>query len=144
MNIHLTVLNLNVMMEEGIEKQDGVGNFEREEIFSKVLRAGKRTYFFDVKITRKNDYFLTITESKKRYNKSGQFFYEKHKMYLYREDFDKFMDLLLESFDFIKSGKPEMINEEHFNNVTTEDYTNVEFEDLENVETTGSNSNEQS
>jgi hypothetical protein len=132
------------MMEEGIEKQDGAGNFERVEIFSKVLRAGKRTYFFDVKTTRKNDYFLTITESKKRYNKNGQFFYEKHKMFLYKEDFDKFMDFLLESLDFIKSVKPEMFNEEHFEDANTEDYTNVEFEDLENVEATGPNSNEQS
>lgn len=62
----------------------------RQEIYSKVVRAGKRTYFFDVKATRGNDYYLTITESKKRFNREGRMFYEKHKLFLYKEDFDKF------------------------------------------------------
>ena len=65
---------------------------EREEVFSKSVRAGKRTYFFDVKTTKSNDYFLTITESKKRLGDDGNPFYEKHKIFLYREDFEKFLD----------------------------------------------------
>jgi hypothetical protein len=63
---------------------------DRDEIFSKVIRAGKRTYFFDVKSTRGNDLYLTITESKKRFHDDGDSFYEKHKIFLYKEDFDKF------------------------------------------------------
>lgn len=75
----------------------------REELYSKAVRAGKRTYFFDVKTTRGNDLYLTITESKKRYDKdgSGKFFYEKHKLFLYKEDFDKFAEGLTESIDKI-------------------------------------------
>ena len=64
----------------------------KEEIFTKVVRAGKRTYFFDVKATRKDDYYLTITESKKRLGKEGKIFYEKHKIFLYKEDFEKFTE----------------------------------------------------
>jgi hypothetical protein len=67
-------------------------NFQREEIFAKSVRAGKRTYFFDVKSTRANDYYLTITESKRRFGDDGTPVYEKHKIFLYREDFDKFME----------------------------------------------------
>jgi hypothetical protein len=67
-------------------------NFQREEIFAKSVRAGKRTYFFDVKSTRANDYYLTITESKRRFGDDGTPVYEKHKIFLYREDFEKFME----------------------------------------------------
>ncbi len=67
-------------------------NYQREEIFAKSVRAGKRTYFFDVKSTRANDYYLTITESKRRTADDGTPIYEKHKIFLYREDFEKFMD----------------------------------------------------
>ena len=67
-------------------------NFQREEIFAKSVRAGKRTYFFDVKSTRANDYYLTITESKRRFGDDGAPIYEKHKIFLYREDFEKFME----------------------------------------------------
>jgi len=67
-------------------------NFQREEIFAKSVRAGKRTYFFDVKSTRANDYYLTITESKRRFGDDGTPIYEKHKIFLYREDFEKFME----------------------------------------------------
>ena len=141
----MNVLNLNVMMEEGFEKQDGVEKTEREEIFSKAIRAGKRTYFFDVKSTRRNDYYLTVTESKKRFNKDGRFYFEKHKIFLYKEDFDKFIEGLSESIDFIKSAKPELINDDQIqDDAIAEDYTNVEFEDLENVEATEPNANEQS
>ena len=133
------------MMEEGFEKQDGVEKTEREEIFSKAIRAGKRTYFFDVKSTRRNDYYLTVTESKKRFNKDGRFYFEKHKIFLYKEDFDKFIEGLSESIDFIKSAKPELINDDQIqDDAIAEDYTNVEFEDLENVEATEPNANEQS
>jgi hypothetical protein len=75
-------------MEEGIEKINDVETTEREEIHSKAVRAGKRTYFFDVKATKRNDYYLTITESKKRFNRDGRFYYEKHKIFLYKEDFE--------------------------------------------------------
>src|SRR6185369_4417060 len=72
-------------------------NFQREEIFAKSIRAGKRTYFFDVKSTRANDYYLTITESKRRFGDDGTPIYEKHKIFLYREDFEKFMEGFNES-----------------------------------------------
>jgi Protein of unknown function (DUF3276) len=75
---------------------------DREEIFSKRVRAGKRTYFFDVKTTRQSDYYITITESR-RYPKDDGFTYEKHKMFLYKEDFDKFMEALKESIDHVKT-----------------------------------------
>ena len=74
----------------------------REDIFSKSVRAGKRTYFFDVRTTRGNDLYLTITESKRKYNDDGDFFYEKHKLFLYKEDFEKFADGLTEAVDKIK------------------------------------------
>ena len=64
----------------------------REDLYSNAVRAGKRTYFFDVKSTRGNDLYLTITESKRRYADDGNFHYEKHKLFLYKEDFDKFSD----------------------------------------------------
>src|SRR5512133_2382798 len=76
----------------------------KEEIFTKVVRAGKRTYFFDVKATRKDDYYLTITESKKRLGKEGKIFYEKHKIFLYKEDFEKFTDGLKDAVTFIDNG----------------------------------------
>ena len=75
----------------------------REELFSKVVRAGKRTYFFDVKATRGNDFYLTVTESKKRFNREGRSFYEKHKLFLYKEDFDKFQESLEETIEKIKA-----------------------------------------
>lgn len=77
----------------------------KEEIFTKVVRAGKRTYFFDVKATRKDDYYLTITESKKRLGKEGKIFYEKHKIFLYKEDFEKFTDGLRDAVAYIDNGK---------------------------------------
>ena len=76
-------------------------NREREEVYSKKVRAGKRTYFFDVKATRSNDYYLTITESKKRFKEDG-FTYEKHKIFLYKEDFNKFMEALNNTVNHVK------------------------------------------
>ena len=85
----------------------------QDDIFSTVVRAGKRTYFFDVKSTRSNELYLTITESKKRFNQqSGRFFYEKHKLFLYQEDFDKFRDALKESFAAVDSLQGEVIREQ--------------------------------
>jgi hypothetical protein len=77
------------------------GTEKKEEVFSKVIRAGKRTYFFDVKSTRRNDYYLTITESKKRFDENGDIHFEKHKIFLYQEDFDKFMEGLTDALTFI-------------------------------------------
>ena len=78
----------------------------RGEIFSRAIRAGKRTYFFDVKSTVSNEYYITITESKRRFsNEQGKFFYEKHKLFLYKEDFEKFSNGLEDVIEFIKTGK---------------------------------------
>ena len=87
---------------------------EHEEIFSKALRAGRRTYFFDVRETKAGDYYLTITESKKFVNDDGTFFYKKHKVYLYKEDFNEFKSFLDETTNFIidKKGE-EVISEIH-------------------------------
>ncbi|GIL24108.1 MAG: DNA-binding protein [Bacteroidota bacterium] len=76
----------------------------REEIFSEKVKAGKRTYFFDVKSTRSNDFYLTITESKKRFNKDDEgFTYEKHKIFLYKEDFNKFLEALNNTVNHVKN-----------------------------------------
>ncbi|MBU8891730.1 MAG: PUR family DNA/RNA-binding protein [Bacteroidales bacterium] len=96
---------------DGYNKNEGLENNSsgnsREEIFSKVVRAGKRTYFLDVKATKRNDYYLTITESKKKFNRDGRHYFEKHKVFLYKEDFDKFSENLKEVIDFIKENAPE-------------------------------------
>ena len=134
------------MIDEGNVKSEeyGADGTEREEIHSKAVRAGKRTYFFDVKATRRNDYYLTITESKKRFNRDGKFFYEKHKLFLYKEDFDKFADSLNEIIAFIREANPQPIEldevtsleKNHHGDPSDEpvedekDFTNVEFEDL--------------
>jgi len=96
-------------MAEGTDKNDAAVKTAREEIFSKAVRAGKRTYFFDVKATRRNDYYLTLTESKKRFNRDGRFYFEKHKIFLYKEDFDKFTEGLAEVIEFIKNANPELL-----------------------------------
>ncbi len=87
-----------------MEDNDNKGK-DRGEIFSRAIRAGKRTYFFDVKTTAEEEAYLTITESKRRFNEQGKFFYEKHKLFLYKEDFEKFLNGLNDSIDFIKTGK---------------------------------------
>jgi len=124
--------------DEQVENNDVQKNNNREDVFSEVVRAGRRTYFFDVKATRKNEYYLTVTESKKRFNREGDFFYEKHKIFLYKEDFDKFSDALVSTLDFIKDKQPNGALTEDENTetnakeeTTSDDYTNVEFEDLE-------------
>ena len=134
------------MNEEGLKKSEEiVSDQPREEIHSKVVRAGKRTYFFDVKATRRNDYYLTITESKKRFGRDGKFFYEKHKLFLYKEDFDKFADCLKDVIEFIREENPQPIEiedetvtefKETKDEVLTSDskeFTSVEFEDLDDT-----------
>ena len=75
-----------------------------EDVYSKPVRAGKRTYFFDVKTTKgNNDFYLTITESKRRQEHDGTFSYDKHKIFLYKEDFDKFADGLAEAVNYIRN-----------------------------------------
>ncbi|HQH40933.1 MAG TPA: DUF3276 family protein [Bacteroidales bacterium] len=100
---------------------------------SKVVRAGKRTYFFDVKATKNNEMYLIITESKKKFENDGNFFYEKHKIFLYREDFDKFLEGLNEAFQFIRNAPPVISNEsnDHEEESPSGEYTDVSFEDLE-------------
>jgi len=109
----------------------------REEIFSKTVRAGKRTYFFDVKATRAGEQYLTITESKRRFNNDqGKFYYEKHKLFLYKEDFEKFANGLDVAIGFIQTGEaPEEIEIEHKTETVAEapkvdPHTDIEFEDL--------------
>ncbi|WMJ74925.1 DUF3276 family protein [Cytophagaceae bacterium ABcell3] len=75
---------------------------EKVEIYSQRVRAGKRTYFFDIKSTRSNDYYLTITESKRRFKEDG-YFYEKHKIFLYKEDFNKFLEALNQTVEHVKT-----------------------------------------
>jgi len=97
---------------------------EREEIFSKVLRAGRRTYFFDVRSTKAGDYYLTLTESKKFTNEDGSFHYKKHKIYLYKEDFTEFSNILKEMTDYVISEKgEEVISERHQKDFKKEDNT---------------------
>lgn len=110
---------------------------EKEEIFSKVLRAGSRTYFFDVRSTKSDDYYLTITESKKHTSDNGDFFYKKHKVYLYKEDFAGFMEMLQEATSFIIDEKgEEVISERHNPNFAKEkstangQFSDVEFDDI--------------
>ena len=87
---------------------------EKEEIHSKVMRAGRRTYFFDVRETKAGDYYLTVTESKKFTNDDGSFHYKKHKIYLYKEDFVDFKDNLNEMIQYILDEKgEEVISERH-------------------------------
>ena len=113
---------------EGSEKNEN-NEVRRDEVFSKAVRAGKRTYFFDVKATRAEDYYLTITESKRRFNNDSQkFFFEKHKLFLYKEDFEKFTNGLNESIDKIKELKAEQ-GEEIVEKVASE-FTDVKFDNL--------------
>lgn len=123
---------------EGKETQD------QEEIYSKVLRAGRRTYFFDVRSTRADDYYLTITESKKYTNEDGSFYYKKHKIYLYKEDFKGFQEMLEECTKFIFDEKGEEVisdyqsngssnekQETEMSHSTNGSFTDIEFEDLD-------------
>ena len=121
---------------------------DKEEIYSKVLRAGRRTYFFDVRATKAGDYYLTITESKKFTNDDGSYHYKKHKIYLYKEDFTEFREILGEMTDYIIDEKgEEVISERHqkdfkreddfvtqeaktSENTNTESFTDISFDDI--------------
>ncbi|WP_299429749.1 PUR family DNA/RNA-binding protein [uncultured Maribacter sp.] len=118
---------------------------EQEEIHSKVLRAGRRTYFFDVRSTKAGDYYLTITESKKFTHDDGTFHYKKHKIYLYKEDFTAFKENVEEMMDFIIDEKgSEVISERHQKDFkkeeevkkeeeptsSPENFTDVNFDDI--------------
>jgi hypothetical protein len=124
---------------------------EQEEIFSQVLRAGRRTYFFDVRSTKADDYYLTVTESKKFTHDDGSFHYQKHKIYLYKEDFSEFQEMLSKATDYILNEKgSEVISERHQKDykkeetsteddstkndsteeTSTESFTDVKFEDI--------------
>ena len=117
---------------------------EKDEIFSKVLRAGRRTYFFDVRATKADDYYITITESKKFTEEDGSFHFKKHKIYLYKEDFAAFREILDEMTDFVLDQKgEEVISERHQKDFkreayaeesgelkTSESFTNIDFDDI--------------
>lgn len=104
-------------------------NLEKNEVLSRAVRAGKRTYFFDVKTTKSDEKYLTITESKRKFNAdNGTFFYEKHKLFLYKEDFDKFRNALQGVLEFIETGK---IPEDYlFEQEGDKDKSDLDFEDL--------------
>lgn len=89
-------------------------------ICSKAVRAGKRTYFFDVKATRDNDYFISITESRKKTDANGTATFSRQQLYLYKEDFEKFVDGLSEVVDFIKNAKPEYFEQERQQRIDAE------------------------
>jgi len=118
---------------------------DQEEIYSKVLRAGRRTYFFDVRSTKAGDYYLTITESKKFTHEDGSFHYKKHKIYLYKEDFQSFREIMEEMMDYIIDEKGmEVISERHRKDFKKEEqngqaddgenptgsFTDVDFDDI--------------
>ena len=116
---------------------------DQEEIYSKVMRAGRRTYFFDVRSTKAEDYYLTITESKKFTHDDGSFHYKKHKIYLYKEDFQPFRELMEEMMDYIIEEKgTEVISERHQKDFqkekpsengeakSTDSFTDVDFDDI--------------
>ncbi len=105
-----------------------VGSRFREEVFSKAVKAGKRTYFFDVKATRKDEFYLTITESKKMNDSAGNQVFEKHKIFLYREDFDKFIEGLADVIEYIEDRQP--YSELGISDDDLTDYSDIEFEDL--------------
>ena len=130
-------------MEDFEKNEDIVENDSkfREEIYSVAVRAGKRTYFFDVKSTRREEFYLTITESKKRFDQDGSFHFEKHKIFLYKEDFEKFTEGLQEVITFIvQNQQEEYVSEadelkETEENVLEEvsiskNYTSLDFDDL--------------
>jgi hypothetical protein len=140
-NKTLTLTDLEMEEEAGIKEVIN-GHEEKnakEEIFTRVVRAGKRTYFFDVKATRKDDYYLTITESKKRLGKEGKVFYEKHKIFLYKEDFDKFTEGLKDAVTYIDNNreesespvlKAEIESMDQKSALVTAEFTDIDFEDL--------------
>ena len=114
------------------EDYDNRGGRERsgDDVYSKPVRAGKRTYFFDVKATKGNDYYLTITESKRRVERDGKFVYDKHKIFLYKEDFEKFSEGLKEVIDFVKEKCPVTEARPYEDKAFDKDYSDVNFDEL--------------
>jgi len=114
-------------------------NENRHGVHSQVLRAGRRTYFFDVRSTKADDYYLTITESKKFTNEDGSFYFKKHKIFLYKEDFEDFKSLLEEMTSFIIQERGEVvISDKHDDNfsssqeseISQKSFTDVSFDDI--------------
>ena len=120
---------------------------EKDEIFSKVLRAGRRTYFFDIRATKADDYYITITESKKFTEEDGSFHFKKHKIYLYKEDFAAFSEILEEMTAYVLNHKgEEVISERHQKDfkreyqqetetaeekpATEKSFTDIDFDDI--------------
>ena len=106
----------------------------RDEIYSKSLRAGRRTYFFDVRSTRADDFYLTITESKRDFNEDGTPFYKKHKIYLYKEDFQNFKEHLNELTDYIIKERGEEIISLKDKDTTSEEIKTEETEKVKEEE----------
>ncbi len=123
---------------ESVDNKEEMRNSDskfNQDIHSKVVRAGKRTYFFDVKSTRNDEFYLTITESKKRFEDNGNFHFEKHKIFLYKEDFEKFAECLQEIIGYINENQIETATEDLPLNSKNEEepvsnYTKVDFEDI--------------
>ncbi len=112
--------------------------YEKEDIFSKVLRAGRRTYFFDVRSTKADDYYITITESKKFTEEDGSYHFKKHKIYLYKEDFVAFKEILDEMTNFVLDNKgEEVISERHQKDFKKEGFDN---QDDDNNKSSATNS----
>lgn len=110
-------------------------NYREEEIFSKTMRAGRRTYFFDVRSTKAGDYYLTLTESKKFTNDDGSFHFKKHKIYLYKEDFNEFSSNLSEMTDYIiKEKGEEVISDRHQKDYQREEKQETASEETETTE----------
>ena len=123
-----------------------LNDINSQEIFSKKLRAGRRTYFFDVRSTKAEDYYLTITESKKHTNEDGSSYFKKHKIFLYKEDFVEFKEMLDEVTKFIIEEKGvevisdyeakdsselnENLSTPEFDISKDSEYTSIEFEDI--------------
>ena len=106
---------------------------EKEEIFSKVLRAGRRTYFFDVRATKADDYYITITESKKFTEADGSFHFKKHKIYLYKEDFLAFTEILEEMTSYVLNNKGEEVISERHQKEFKKEYASEKSEEVEEV-----------
>jgi|TARA_B100001105_G_scaffold86240_1_gene68343 hypothetical protein len=118
-------------------------NYREEEIFSKTMRAGRRTYFFDVRSTKAGDYYLTLTESKKFTNDDGSFHFKKHKIYLYKEDFNEFSSNLSEMTDYIiKEKGEEVISDRHQKDYQREEKQETASEETETTEEDQESGNE--
>lgn len=110
------------------DPSDHSGSRFNQDIHSKMIRAGKRTYFFDVKSTRQDELYLTITESKRRFESDGAPVFDKHKIFLYREDFEKFIESLKEIMDYIQENQPQ--TEDSTEEDETKGFVDIQFEDL--------------